>query len=73
MPSSKIVKPPNDPEMPRDALALIAQLPELLQFERAQRRPAAEEDRHLFVVSPTRLSKLLAVQRRKVRGEVFHD
>jgi hypothetical protein len=66
------VKPPNDPAMPRDALALIAQLPEFLQLKRAQGWPEAEEDRHPFVTSFARLSKLLAVKRREVRRKVFH-
>lgn len=66
------MKPPKDPEMPRDALALIAQLPEFLQLERAQGWPEAEEDRHPFVTSFARLSKLLAVKRRQVHRKVFH-
>jgi hypothetical protein len=66
------VKPPKDPEMPRDALALIAQLPEFLQLERAQGWPEAEEDRHPVVTSFARLSKLLAVEGREVRRKVFH-
>lgn len=63
---------PTDPDMPRKALTLIAQLPEFPQLELAQRRPAEEERRHALITFVPRISKLESAERREASRKV-HD
>ena len=60
-----------DAHVPRKPLTLVVQLPELPQLDLAQRRPAAEEQRHSLVTIAPRIAKLGVVQRREVRRKVF--
>jgi hypothetical protein len=51
-----------DADVPCQALTLVAQLPELSHLDPAQRRPAAEQDRHALVAAFPRLPELLVVE-----------
>ena len=53
----------NAPNMPRETLTLVAQLPELPHLGVGHRQPAAEEDRHALVAIALRLLELLRSER----------
>ena len=57
--------------MPRESLALIAQLPEFPQFGAVHRRPLAEKDRHALVAIALCLLELIRLERGKVCRKVL--
>ena len=53
---------PTDADVPRKPLTLLVEAPEFPQLDLAQRRPAAEEERHTLVTIVPRISKLVVVE-----------
>jgi hypothetical protein len=64
------VETSKDADVPREPLTLVVQLPEFPQLDLAQRRPAAEEQRHALITIASRIAKLVVVEPCEVLGKV---
>ena len=64
----------NNPDVPREPLALVAQPSELPHLHLAQRRPEAEKRRHARIATVSRIPQLFVVEHRQVlRKTLDHD